>query len=166
MNVKVAAAEFPTSRALRRPKKHSFELDPYCQTLSSESLRLAQDLVSRLSRPSNDVRTHLHWAYGLFLQYLPIRLGYNKALDAATRTLLDLHTEACTFSHKQTHRKMLLQYSAAIKAVRDVLDDPEQAARTDTLAAVVLLGCCQVESMLSMILKDSQRSGTIRWTSF
>ena len=83
------------------------------------------------------------WAYGPFVTYLPSRLGHNEALDAATRTLLGLHMEACTYSYDRTHRSLLSQYNNTIKTLRKVLDDPVKAWETETLGAIVVLGACQ-----------------------
>lgn len=125
-----------------------FKVEILYQTPSSDASRLAQALVARL-RPWEDLSHHMAWAYGPFVTYLPGRLGYNEALDAATKTLLSLHMEACTYSYQRTHRAVLTEYTNAIKTVRKVLDDPVKAWETETLAAVVVLAACQVSKLTS-----------------
>ena len=65
---------------------------------SNETTLLLQALVGKL-RASDDLRYHISWAYGPFLNEVPRRIGTNVALDAAVTVFLPTLDEACVPSH-------------------------------------------------------------------
>lgn len=93
-------------------------------------------------RPSIDERFSLVCMYGPLLQYVPFRLGRNKALDAATGVLTETHSDVCRGGKPTT--LAISKYSHALRELRHSLDDPEIARSTETLCAAMILCISQV----------------------
>lgn len=83
----------------------------------SEVVILASALVASI-HTSVDDRFNLVSTYGPFLQYLPSRLGLNKALDAAAAVLIDAHSCICTRSNVTL--PTIRKYSLALAELRTV----------------------------------------------
>lgn len=121
-------------------------LQPLSRVPSSESTSLALALVGSLS--AHDVRFHLSWVYGDFIEYIPQRIGTSRALDTAVDALLCSHTHMAQ-AHAQivaNHTpsfESITKYTNAIKTLRITLDNPVKACETETLCAVTLLMICQ-----------------------
>lgn len=111
---------------------------------SSETTLLANALVGKLEA-SDDLRYHLCWTYGDFLDDIPRRIGTNEALDAAVAALVSAHSSLG--SHRGTGSFVpvegLVAYSRAIRTLRIYLDDSARARTAETLCAVMLLLICQ-----------------------
>ncbi|TVY80299.1 hypothetical protein LSUE1_G003918 [Lachnellula suecica] len=105
---------------------------------------LTSALVGKL-KASDDLRYHLTWAYGGFMEDIPKRIGTNEALDTAVEALVSSH--ASLGSHRSggslALSEGLMKYSRALKTLRFYLDDFEKARTAETLCAVMLLLICQ-----------------------
>ena len=93
-------------------------------------------------RPAIDERFSLVCMYGPLLQYLPHRLGRNKALDAATDLLTETHSGVCRGARPT--KSIITKYSNALRELRHSLDDPEIACSAETLCAAMILCISQV----------------------
>lgn len=111
---------------------------------SNEESRLVSALLGKLNA-SDDLRYHLCWTYGDFLNDVPKRIGTNEALDSAVAAVVSAHSSLG--SHKSTSNvsasDSLWRYSSALRSLRLYLDDPAKARETETLCAVMLLLICQ-----------------------
>lgn len=93
-------------------------------------------------KPTTDCRFNLEWTYGEFVRYVPQRLGFNPALDAAAQALIVSHTD---FSlRRPVTPQSLVKYSDAIHVLTRSLNDPVQSSSLETICAVLLLTLCQV----------------------
>lgn len=96
-------------------------------------------LVHKLTS-DDDLRFDLTWLHGAFLIDLPRRLGYSKALDAATEALM----HAMTYSYvRRQSSTMIRSYANALEAVRADLHNPCEASSSNTMCAIYLLWLCQ-----------------------
>jgi hypothetical protein len=111
------------------------------RTPNSEITLLASAFIGTI-KWSTSLKYNLAWAYGLFLEDVPQRLGINKALDASAAALLSAHSSFC--SHRRVGIEGLTKYSHALMILRECLDDPVTACASETLCAVMLLLICQV----------------------
>lgn len=102
---------------------------------------LSNALVGKLSG-SDDLRYHLAWSFGLFLQEIPRRIGKNKALDAATAALVSAHSNIVPYKASSAAPEALAKYSHGLKTLRDHLSDPLLARTSETLCAVNVLFIC------------------------
>lgn len=117
-------------------------LQPLYPSPTNEQGRLEKAFLSKVMI-SDDLQYSLSWAYGSFLVEVPLRLGTNNALDAAARALVSVHT--CFSSPSRTMSvQALSQYTQAITALRNSLDNPAQAYSSSTLCAVNILLIAQV----------------------
>lgn len=104
---------------------------------------LCNALIAKL-KAKDDLRYHLTWAYGCFLEDLPRRIGTNAALDTAVDALVCAHSRFSTLARGAANDlESLSKYTHAVKTLRLCLDDPVKARETNTLAAVMLLMMCQ-----------------------
>lgn len=103
---------------------------------------LTNALIDKL-KPSADLRYHLSWTYGGYLEDIPKRLGRSDALDAAVDALVYAHSHYAS-GRKELCPEVLRRYSHAIATLRISLDDPLQARTANTLCAVTLLLLCHV----------------------
>jgi hypothetical protein len=120
------------------------ELPTIFHTPSSQKTLLTQSLVRHLEA-SHDLRYHLTWVYGTFIEDIPRRIGSNEALDAAVMALMRAHSSLAV--HRGTPpvacSDSLSKYSRALKTLRIYLDDPIKAREAETLCAVMILLICQ-----------------------
>lgn len=105
--------------------------------VSNEIETLAAALVA-VVQPSTNVRWNVAWTYGDFLLDVPKRLGTNKALDAAVKSLLSAYTDMCV-DKTRVSSKTLTLYGKAVSSLRSCLDDAETASTTETLSAVYMI---------------------------
>jgi hypothetical protein len=112
---------------------------------SNEGSLLADALVSKL-QAWDDLRFHLTWTYGIFLEEIPRRLGSNAALDTAVNALVCAHSQLNTSAGivRIADPEALTKYNHAVRTLRICLDDPVKAREASTLCAVYLLMICQV----------------------
>jgi hypothetical protein len=103
---------------------------------------LAGGLVDKL-KASTDLRYHLSWTYGGYLEDIPQRLGRSEALDAAVDALVCAHSSFAG-PGREVSPMSLRKYSDAIATLRVCLNDANQASSADTLCAVTLLMICHV----------------------
>lgn len=122
------AAQKPASGSISRAPKDETEL-----LLGALSYAL---------KPSIDERFSLLCMYGPLLQYVPFRLGRNKALDAATSVLTETHSGVCRGGRPTA--LAIGKYSDALRELRHSLDDAEIAGSTETLCAAMILCISQV----------------------
>jgi hypothetical protein len=110
-------------------------------TPSSQTTLLTQSLVRHLEA-SHDLRYHLPWVYGGFIEDIPRRI---EALDAAVIALMSAHSNLALHrgTPPVTSSDSLSKYSYALKTLRIYLDDPVKASEAETLCAVMLLLICQ-----------------------
>lgn len=112
--------------------------------LSNHLTVLAQALAAAMALET-DLRYHLSWAYGAYLNMVPCRLGMNEALDTAVDALVTTHVGfSCS---RKISMESLAKYSRALGALRKCLDDPDLAVASETLCAVSLLLITQVRSL-------------------
>ena len=116
---------------------------------NSEVLILASALASTINL-SVDERFNLVGTYGPFLEYLPSRLGLNKALDAAVAVLVEVHSVLCTRSGI-VPVTAISKHSDALQQLRLALDNPERARATETLAAAMILCICEVSIYFRLV---------------
>jgi hypothetical protein len=103
---------------------------------------LAGGLIDKL-KASTDLRYHLSWTYGGYLEDIPQRLGRSEALDTAVDALVCAHSDFAG-SGREVSPMSLRKYSDAIATLRVCLNDASQASSADTLCAVTLLMICHV----------------------
>ena len=114
------------------------------RTPSNELSRLSLDLAGRLQQ-SDDLRHSISFAWGPTLDEIPCRLGRNKALDAAARTILVDHSDACIGDNSVDPRaRGVVHLFKTLALLRNVLDDPSQRSESETLCAVMLVSISQV----------------------
>ena len=107
---------------------------------SSQTTLLTQSLVQHLEA-SHDLRYHLSWVYGGFIEDIPRRMGSNEALDAAVMALMSAHSSLALHrgTPPVTCSDSLSKYSHALKTLRIYLDDPIKAREAETLEAFRIL---------------------------
>ena len=111
---------------------------------SNAQTRLISAFTAKL-HPSIGVKYNLAWTYGDYLLFVPTRLGTNNALDkAATTVLAALDRFSPSVSSCDVTTCLLQKYNVALAALRECLDDPEEAKTSQTLCAIMLLLICQV----------------------
>jgi hypothetical protein len=103
---------------------------------------LGNELIGKL-KASDDLRYHLTWAYGIFIEDIPRRIGTNEALDTATAALVSVHSNLGSHRYNFIPSEHLVKYSHALKTLRIYLDDPTRARTAETLCAIILLFICQ-----------------------
>ena len=109
---------------------------------ASNTTKLASQLIERI-KPGLDIRFHLAWTYGGYLEDIPRRLGINQALDTATEVLVAIHARFREGSQDAT-AEILSKYGHALTILRRYLNDPCYVYTPETLCAVQLLLICQV----------------------
>jgi hypothetical protein len=109
---------------------------------SSRTTLLTQALVGKL-KAADDLRYHLSWTYGGFIEDIPKRLGVNEALDASVDALISTHSSLGSYARGFTSSESLAKYSHALNALILYLDDPNKARTVETLCAVMILLICQ-----------------------
>lgn len=92
----------------------------------------------RASDPVVDIRYQLTWTFGTFIIHLPCRLGSNRALDSAAKALVQAHNSYCS-DRKNPTRQAVVEYSAALRALRLTLNDPIAAPSAETLSAIYVI---------------------------
>jgi hypothetical protein len=102
---------------------------------------LAHAFVNAIKLTTN-LKYNLAWAYGLYLEEIPARLGLNEALDASADALICAHQSFCVY--RTSSGEALMKYCRALSKLRNCLDDPVKASTSETLCAVSLLLICQV----------------------
>jgi hypothetical protein len=142
------------STSNRRPNRHSkstptvhIEQVVFHQLLrmpGNETTPLTNALISNL-KASHDLRYHLSWTYGGFIEDIPRRLGTNEALDAAVAALLSSHSSLNIRrgTGELIPIEAMSKYTHALKTLRITLGNPELAREANTLCAVMLLLICQ-----------------------
>ena len=114
------------------------------RSLSNAQTRLISAFTAKL-HPSIGVKYNLAWTYGDYLLLVPARLGTNNALDkAANAVLAALDRFSPSMSSCDVTTCLLQKYNVALAALRECLDDPEEAKTSQTLCAIMLLLICQV----------------------
>lgn len=125
-------------------KRASFQILP--RTPLNETELLAQSFTTRLNQ-SEDVGRSLAWAWGPQLLEIPRRLGRNKALDEAARTILIDHADVLIGENRiDPVAPGVVHLLKATGILRGILDDPIQRSEAETLAAVFLISISQVSS--------------------
>lgn len=109
---------------------------------SSETTLLTNALIGKLNA-SDDIRYHLTWTYGTFIEDIPKRLGANEALDTAVAALVTAHSNLGSHRSWVTPPEQLAKYVHALKTFRTSLDDPVKARSAETLCAINILFICQ-----------------------
>jgi len=109
---------------------------------SSRTTLLTKALVGKL-KTTDDLRYHLSWTYGGFIEDIPRHLGINEALDASVDALVSTHSSLGSHARGFTSSESLAKYSYALSAMRLYLDDPKKARTVETLCAVMVLLICQ-----------------------
>ena len=114
------------------------------RTPSNEISRLSIDMTGRLQQ-SDDLRHSISWSWGPTLDEIPRRLGRNKALDAAARTILLDHSDACIGDNSvDPYALGVIHLFRTLGILRTILDDPFQRSEAETLCAVMLVSISQV----------------------
>ncbi|KAJ5610247.1 transcriptional regulator family: Fungal Specific TF [Penicillium lagena] len=109
-------------------------------TPSNGLTQLSTAFIHTIKR-TTDLRYNLWWAFGMFLEDVPPRLGSNEALDHSVDALTSAHA---SFSiNRVPSVDALAKYSRALKSLRSCLDDPATAQSSSTLGAVMVLLSCQ-----------------------
>ena len=146
--------------ALSNNRHDCFDIFQVSRPPSNAQTVLAGGLIDKL-KASTDLRYHLSWTYGGYLEDIPQRLGRSEALDAAVEALVCAHS---TFAGpgREVSPKSLRKYSNAIATLRVCLDDATQASSADTLCAVSVLMICHV-SIPDLSAMRSHLSIGISW---
>ena len=124
------------------------EVAQICPPPSNAQTVLAGGLIDKL-KVTTDLRYHLSWTYGGYLEDIPQRLGRSEALDAAVNALVCAHSDFAG-PGKEVSPMSLRKYSDAIAILRVCLNDANQASSADTLCAVTLLMICHVSVLPSV----------------
>ena len=82
------------------------------------------------------------WLIGSFFQYVPARIGYNTALDAAVSCLCDIYSSPYNF-RIGTYQK----YIKALSSLRSSISDTSFQMESETLCASILLQMCEVSAV-------------------
>lgn len=117
-----------------RPQKKYSTIAPFLPT-NELSLLIATFLDTIKS--TTPVRFNLADTLGPFVRLLPQRLGSNRALDAATRALISVHTGVCHGRPAGVETSKL--YHEGLAALRRCLCIPAEARLIETVCAVLLL---------------------------
>jgi hypothetical protein len=125
-------------KSISTDKQYHFQIPRACPGNSMTSL--TSSFVGAIKR-STDLRYNLWWAFGIFLEDVPRRIGSNEALDRAVDALTTAHAGFCT--RQPISVEALAKYSHALRTLRVYLDDPLQASASSTLCAVMILLLCQ-----------------------
>jgi hypothetical protein len=80
---------------------------------------------------------------GAFLDYVPRRLGHNKALDDAVSCLCTIYNSRAPIPFTE-NKKVRRSYTKAIKSVRTHLSDPTTRMDSNVLCASILLQSFEV----------------------
>jgi len=109
---------------------------------SNETMLLTDALIGKL-KASDDLRYHLTWTYGMYIQEIPKRIGTNEALDTAVAALVSAHSNLGSHPSWVTPPEQLSKYLHALKTFRMSLDDPTKARSAEMLCAINVLFICQ-----------------------
>lgn len=80
---------------------------------------------------------------GSFFQFVPARLGVNKALDCAIACVCGIYSGTLVDGHT-TSSNVLRQYSKSLYSLRTCVDNHETRLEAETLCASILLQFCEV----------------------
>ena len=104
---------------------------------TDETTALAVALIAKFHDRS-DLKYHLSWTYGDFLEEIPRRVGTSEALDASVSTLVAAHSHLSSRT-LISRTEALSKYNHALRTLRKALDVPWKACQTETLCACYLL---------------------------
>lgn len=107
---------------------------------STVSERLSADLVHHLQ--SIDRVGYQLQCFGVFVTYLPSRIGHNRALDAAVRCLLEAHH--AVLCDKDVHTEGLHSYNESVALIRKDLNDRQTQTTSETVCAALILSTYEV----------------------
>lgn len=106
----------------------------------SKSMSIAQSLVSIIESPGLPYDIPCS---GVFFSQLPRRLVSCPTLAIATSAMVKTHQSL--HNHNETlYRQALSHHGTALRAVRNMLQDPSQAYSVNTACAIYLIMACQV----------------------
>ena len=126
-----------SSATTRKDSRKSLSRSP-----SNETTTLTVALIDKFKDPS-DIKYHLVWAYGDFLEEIPRRIGTSEALDTSVAALVSAHSNLSSRSPHITVPESLSKYNTALKSLRTTLNDVRKASQPETLCACYLLLICQ-----------------------
>jgi hypothetical protein len=89
-----------------------------------------------------DIRYALVY-YGPFFRDIPRRLGQSPVLDSAVHAISAAYPFLHTGSYSPT---ALARYGKSLRALRECLDNADEARASNTLCAVYLITVCQVST--------------------
>lgn len=105
----------------------------------SKSMSIAQSLVSIIESPGLPYDIPCS---GVFFSQLPQRLVSCPTLAIATSAMVKTHQSL--HNHNETlYRQALSHHGTALRAVRNMLQDPSQAYSVNTACAIYLIMACQ-----------------------
>ena len=79
------------------------------------------------------------WCVGSFFQYVPARIGRNKALDDVVSCICGIYSSQYSFNEG-----IYQKYATALSSLRDSLGDESLQRESETLCASILLQMCEV----------------------
>lgn len=106
---------------------------------SSETSQLSKALVKDIE--IRDLRFDLIWSFGDVLKDVPQRLGFDKALDAATNTFIAMIPLVLS---GRSNDHMMRTYIDGLRAVNTTLSACKGCFTEHTWTAVYLMWICQV----------------------
>lgn len=124
-------------RLAQRPVSTNLNI-PQTLNMSPLSSSLVYCLDSKVDKTLIPLRL-----IGSFFDFIPSRIGYNKALDDAVSCLCTMYRSAPTTvvsSPKATYQS----YAKALASLRWCLSDPASCLEPETLCASILLQMCEV----------------------
>jgi hypothetical protein len=110
--------------------------------LSSRNDKLVTQLLYHMTSPKSQALLPLA-TYGTFFQFIPSRLGRNRALDASVACLCGTFSDSL-LDNQGPSRHVLHQYSQALYSLQVFLDDSDLRFQAETLCASIVLHICEV----------------------
>ncbi|KAF8855505.1 hypothetical protein BDZ45DRAFT_746402 [Acephala macrosclerotiorum] len=105
------------------------------------SERPSSELIHYL-RSIEDVRFQCRYL-GLFMAFLPSRIGHNGALDAAVRRLLQTH-QSLMAQHRHPDVECLDDYNEAVGLIRKDLNKGQAKTSSQTVCAALILSSYEI----------------------
>lgn len=138
-----------------RPRPSSTQPSLLLHRPASQTSRIASQYVSRLA--VTDARYDII-CYGVFLCYIPGRLGNCEVLDLA----VDTFSTACAVLHSnEVPVAALVKHGKTLTALRGFLRDPPRHLHAELLCAVYITMLNEASSVLSLYRSCSSMFGVL-----
>lgn len=92
------------------------------------------------------------WVIGSFFQYIPARLGRNRALDDVVSCLNEIYCGTSAVLYNM-HKRIYRSYIRALSSLRHCLDNTILQMESETLCASILLQMCEVRFIYAIDIR-------------